>query len=346
MKDLVTGLRKSIKKKVGSALALILIGSSFVLSLSAQTNGRRPNPVKNVKGARSEKGPKVGDRVKQLRATSNTVNAALDAFEKKGHKPKFDEAISVTGNFAQPREVALRRAHHASQQTTISGDGVEVIFITSLDMYNEWQGTTIANFYDASGALEEQYVADVVITRSEYVPSEWTARYELKFESDGIGYLNARPGMFTNFTLGTPIQQQSAPLSLDPSQFASTDQMDSYYNLYPDQVLYDNVGGGDGGGGGRGGDIQPIQEARLSKFAHAARPQRGGYPGVSPWAFYTITGWGAAAKETGLVCGSAAGGCAIASAIFAEATWAPCAVAGCGGGVIYAAVTKLRIVRR
>ncbi|MGZ8844829.1 MAG: hypothetical protein ACXW3C_00010 [Pyrinomonadaceae bacterium] len=341
-----------MKKRVGSALALILIGSFFVFNLGAQTKGRGKNPLKDVKRARSEKGLKVGDRVKQLRATNNTVNAALEAFEKKGRQPKFDEAVSFTGSFEQPREVAPRKSHHASQQTTISGDGVEVIFITFLELYNEWQGTTIANFYDANGALEEQYVADVVITRSEYDHSEWTARFELKFESDGVGYLNHRPGMFTNFSLGTPILEQSAPLSLDTSQFASTEQMDSYYNVYPDQFFYDNPGGGDGGGGG-GGGIQPIQnqQARLVKtrsvkHAHAVAPPPPGVPGLSPWTFYTIRGWGSAAREAGLVCGASAGGCALASAIFAEATWAPCTVAGCGGGVIYAAATRLRIVRR
>lgn len=335
----------SSKKRVGSALALILIGSFSVFNLSAQTNGRRNNPLKTIKTikARSEKGSRVGDRVKQLRATNNTVNAALEAFEKKGHKPKFDEAISVTGNVERPREVARRRTHHASQQTTISGDGVEVIFITTLSLENEWQGTTIANFYDANGALEEQYVADVVITRSEYDHTEWTTRFELKFESDGIGYLNHRPGMFTNFNLGTPILQQSAPLSLDASQFASTEQMDEYYNTYPDQFYYDNPGGGgDGGGGG----IQPIQQqqARLVKRAHAAKPQQGmlvpiRYP-------FTVIGWRGAGREAGLICGSAAGGCALASAIFAGTTWGPCTVQGCGAGVIYAAVNNLRFRRR
>jgi hypothetical protein len=339
MKDL------SIKKRVGSALALILIGSFFVFNLNAQTNGRRNNPLKTIKTikARSEKGPRIGDRVKQLRATNNTVNAALEAFEKKGHKPKLDEAISFTGNVERPREVALRRTHHASQQTTISGDGVEVIFITTLSLENEWQGTTIANFYDANGALEEQYVADVVITRSEYDHTEWTTRFELKFESDGIGYLNHRPGMFTDFNLGTPILQQSAPFTLDASQFATTEQADAYYDLYPDQVYYDYPAGGDGGGGG----IQPIQQqARLVRHAHAVMPQRFGGPPISPWAFYTINGWRSAGKEAGLICGAAAGGCALASAIFAETTWGPCTVQGCGAGVIYAAATRLRIVRR
>ena len=153
MKRFVSSVRRPIRKGVSFTLALGLIASLFVFSPSgAQTNGRRKNPLKNVKGARSEKGPKVGDRVKQLRATNNAVNAALEAFEKKGHKPKFDEAVSFTGNVARPREVALRRTHHASQQTTISGDGVEVTFITALDLENEWQGTTIANFYDALGS--------------------------------------------------------------------------------------------------------------------------------------------------------------------------------------------------
>ena len=151
--------------------------------------------------------------------------------------------------------------------------------------------------------------------------------------------------MFTNFNLGTPILQQSAPLSLDSSQFTSTEQMDAYYDLYPDQVFYDNPGGGDDGGGG---GIQPIQQqqARLVKRAHAVSPQRFGGPPISPWAFYTIRGWRGAGREAGLVCGSAAGGCALASAIFAGVTFGPCAVAGCGGGVIYAAANNLRIVRR
>jgi len=325
-----------------------LITSLFVFSPSgAQTNGRRKNPLKTVKEARLEKGVNIGERVKQLRATNNVVNAALEAFEKKGHKPKFDEAFSFSGKFEQPREVALRRAHHASQQTSISDDGVEIIFITTLDLQNEWQGTTIANFYDANGTLEEQYVADVVITRSEYVPSEWTARYELKFESDGIGYLNHRPGMFTNFALGTPILQQSAPLTLDQSQFVSTEQMDSYYNLYPEQLLYDNPGGGDGGGGGGIQPIQPIQQARLVKRAHAAKPQGGwgGRPPVSPWTFYTITGWGNMARSVGVGCSIAAGACTV-GVLLGGISAAGCLGVGCTAVTLNAARNNLRIVRR
>ena len=188
-------------------------------------------------------------------------------------------------------------------------------------------------------------MADVVITRSEYNSSQWTANYELKFESDGIGYLNVRPGMFTNFSLGTPIQQQSAPLNLDPSQFASTDQRDAYYNLYPDQVYYDNQPPPDGGGGGRGG-IQPIQQARLIKHAHAAMPQGGwgGRPPVSAWTFYTITGWGNMARQVGQGCTATTIGCSVAAVLGAPA--AACAAGTCTAVVVNAAFNNLRLVRR
>ncbi len=328
------------KLRLFTVLLILSLFTSVLAGLAAPEQQSPENPLKHIK-ARTEKGPNVGNRIRQLSGTNDSVHRALEAFEKRGHTPKIDEAISFRGGIDRAGQVAYqtgqvgqRKANHTSQQATITGDGVEVIFITALDLYNEWQGTTIANFYDANGALEEQYVADVVITRSEYNLSDWTARFELKYEADGIGYLNARPGMFTSFALGTPIQQQAAPLSLDPSQFASPDQMSAYYNLYPEQIFYDNLppGGGDRGGGG---GIQPIQPAR---FAKPQRPPL--LPPMSPWFF--ITGWGSAAKSAGLLCSAAAGGCGLASAIFAGATFGPCAVAGCGAGVIYAAETNLR----
>lgn len=346
MKSFVSSVRKPFRKSVSCALTLGILASLFVFSPSgAQTNGRRKNPLKPVKAARLEKGVNVGERVKQFRATNNTVNAALEAFEKKGHKPKFDEAFSLNGIVEQPREVAPKKSHHASQQSTISEEGVEVIFITTLALQNEWQGTTIANFYDANGVLEEQYVADVVITRSEYVPSEWTARYELKFESDGIGYLNHRPGMFTNFNLGTPILQQSAPLNLDQSQFASPQLMDSYYDLYPSQLLYDNPPGGDGEGGG--GGILPIQQqARLVKRAHAAKPQGWwGRPPVSPWTFHTITGWNNMARDVGVGCSIAAGACAV-GVLLGGISAVGCLGVGCTAVTLNAGRNHLRVVRR
>jgi hypothetical protein len=151
--------------------------------------------------------------------------------------------------------------------------------------------------------------------------------------------------MFTNFDLGTPIQQQSAPLTLNQSQFASTEQMDSYYNMYPEQLLYDNPGGdGDGGGGG---GIQPIQQqqARLVKRAHAANPQRFGGPPISPWAFYTIRGWSGMARDTGIGCSFAAGACTV-GVLLGGISAAGCLGTACTLVALNAARNNLRVVRR
>jgi len=133
------------------------------------------------------------------------------------------------------------------------------------------------------GALEEQYVANMVITRSEYNLSQWTARFEVKYEADGIGYPNHRPRNVYKLCLGYFDSTASSPLSIDPSQFTSTDQRSAYYNLHAEQALYDSLqSGGDGGG-----NILPLQPARFVK------PQAGGWGGrpPTPWTFYTFTGW-------------------------------------------------------
>lgn len=319
-----------------TTIGLILVALFSYTGLGATRNPTGKNPLKNIR-ANADKGIKVSNRIKQLRANHNSVQGALEAFEKKGHTPKLDEAISITAKIDRSGEVVYRKSNHAGQQGTIIGDGVEVIYITVLSLYDEWQGTIISSFYDANGTLEEQYVADVVITRSPYSPSEWITRFELKFESDGSGYLNHRPGMFTDFNLGTPIQQQTAPLSLNTSQFATSEQMDAYYNLYPEQNLIDTLVGGGGGG------VQPVQQGITH---HAAKPQRVGGPPISAWTFYTIVGWRPAARDTGLGCTAAAGGCGLGSALFAGAPFAPCFVTSCAAVAGYAAMTNLRIVRR
>ena len=135
-----------------------------------------------------------------------------------------------------------------------------------------------------------------------------------------------------------------APLSLDSSQFVSTEQMDQYYDLYPEQYYYDNAGGGNGeGGGGSIQPIQPIQQARLVKRAHAAKPQRCcGGPRVSPWTFYTITGWGNMARQVGVGCTATTVGCSVAALLGAPAL--ACAAGTCTAVVVGAAMNNLRIV--
>ena len=201
----------------------------------------------------------------------------------------------------------------------------------------------IAHFYDATGALTDTYVADVVITRSEYNPADWTARFELKFESDGVGYLTHEPGMFTNFNLGTPIQQQAAPLYLLPEQFPSPAVRDWYYQTYPLQLIYDSLAPGatprDGGGDG----IILIVPARFSGY-----PQGSTLPIYRPPVIVTVTGWRPFARDAGIGCGGvAAPACAVGSAFFAETPFAPCAAVGCTGAALASAWAHLTVsVRR
>ncbi|HEY3024861.1 MAG TPA: hypothetical protein VGJ55_01785 [Pyrinomonadaceae bacterium] len=318
------------------AMSLILIVSLLIITNALFTPAQKGQAKKVRVKSKVEKGRNVGDHVRQLRETDKRVRGALEAFEKRGHSLKLDEATSITGTVTpENEEVAFRKAsynHH--QQTTVTGDGIELIFVTALDLFNEWQGLGIAHFYDATGALTDSYVADVVITRSEYNPTEWTARYELKFESDGLGYLNHQPGMFTNFNLGTPIQQQAAPLYLLPEQFPDPAVRDWYYQTYPQQLIYDSLAPGatprDGGGDG----IILIMPARFQSyepFLRNPRPVQRNLVGYRPFA-----------AEAGRNCAGLAGGCFGASLFFAELSFAPCATAGCIGAVLVSAANNLR----
>jgi hypothetical protein len=325
-------------------LAISFLISASLLSVPVFSSGKtanREHPLKNIR-AKAETGAKVGQRIKQLRRTSKALQSALEAFERNGRQPSIDEAVSIFGHREKTHEIA--KAHHARQQATISGDGAEVIFITALHMYNEWQGTVITRFFDANGALEDEFVSNLVITRSEYSPAEWTVRHDVEYGADGVGYLFHRPGMFTSFQLGTPIQAQAAPLGLESSQFRSTTERDLFYQQFPEQLSYDTLpGGGDGGGGGGGGP-----GIILNAHAKAKAPQSGGQTigrALGPWMVPSLTGWRGAARDAGLGCTATAGGCALGSALFSGAPFVPCFVTGCAGSVIYGVLANVRPTR-
>lgn len=321
-------------------MSLILIASLMIINLAFVTPAQKGQLKKVRVKSKVEKGRSVGDHVRQLRETDKRVNGALEAFEKRGHNLKLDEATSITGTVTPENDLVAKASYNHHQQTTITGDGIELIFVTALDLLNEWQGLGIANFYDATGALTDSYVADVVITRSEYNPTEWTARFELKFESDGVGYLTHEPGMFTNFNLGTPIQQQAAPLYLLPEQFPDAGLRDLYYQTYPQQLLYDSLAPGatppvDGGGG-----VILIMPARFSRSPQWPMPP----PTFLPTRL-VVSGWGPFAKSVGIGCSFAAGACTV-GVLLGGISAGGCLGTACTLVTLNAAYNNLHVRRR
>ena len=289
-----------------------------------------------------ERGPTVGEKVRQLRQTNIKVRAALAAFEKTGHMPKIDDAVVMKGT---PGQLGARRNHAQDIQY---GDGVELITITTIDLLNEFQGTVIANFYDTSGAEVDQYVADVVITRPYETSPDWSCRFVLKFEDDGVGYLNHVPGMFTAFALGTPIAQQRDPLYLAPWQFQDTEQQTEFYAIYTQQATIDDLKPTSGGSGGIGiitniyhharrGQIGPVNPAQVQQVSRWA---------TNPFAGLRVVGWGATAQQIGQQGFWLGASCTIAGAISrGAATWG-CIATGMSLIVPRAAYQNLRVVGR
>jgi hypothetical protein len=328
-----------MRRSVYFAISFLLIAS--LVSFSGYSAGKTPNrehPLKNIR-AKAEIGGKVGQQIRELRRTSKALQNALAVFERNGREPKIDESVSVVGH----REIAVEtaKAHHARQQATINGEGAEVIFITTLHLYNEWQGTVVARFFDANGILQDEFVSNLVFTRSEYSPAQWTLRHDVEYGADGAALLFHRPGMFTTFQLGTPIQEQVPTLNLDFAQFASTADRDLFYETFPAQISYDTLPDDGGGGGGP----VPILNAHAKRRA----PQGPSSPGqrfvMGPWVVPTLDGWSGALRDAGLGCTATAGGCALGSALFAAAPFAPCFVTGCAGSVIYGVIGNVRLTR-
>lgn len=335
-----------------------------------------------------KRGAEVAARVKSLRETSKNVRAALREFEKRGRSPKIDEAVTISGNVGSTNVAAASAPRNDSlfqkasfvaarqQQTTMRENGIELTFVTSLDLPDEWQGTVIARRYDDYGNLLDEYVSDVVLTAPSYDHTQWTARYETSFV-DGAPYLMHQPGMFTGFSLGTSVQDHQTyfgappPTDIETWQFGTDEIQQQYYESYPSQWRYqtpqekqqynerfgpmmmDQQISRRGGAvfkpavyraeaGGRGLSFKAAAfQVRSDRSAtrEELRAFCGNPNGCGPsvgqvLAPYTprLRSW---AIDTGARCAATAGGCGLASAIFAEVTWGPCFVAGCTGNAIY-----------
>jgi hypothetical protein len=327
---------KQSRFSIGVWLSLTL----FVTALGGPWSLAANHPTAQTKRSAEPKvthGPDVERRLNELKRSNPNVRAALSAFEHRGLKPQKPVAI-----FSKvPRaKSSFTKVGYAPQQT-ISEDGVEIIFMGFVSLWDEWQGSTITTFYDPNGTFEEQYVADIVITRDPYNRADWQCRFEVKFE-EGTGYLRSQPGMFTGFRLGIPIEQQPVPpaFNLLPSQFPDAATRDAYYQLFPEQINYDRMGSPDAEPPSGRGTLRNINYALPQRDPDLPwRPNTGGRGA-------TIVGWKAAASSAASFCGWGAVGCAVASALAAESTWGVCSAGACITGVVRGAATHLRITSR
>jgi hypothetical protein len=292
-----------------------------------KTQNEQLEPPKIIRGQEAQR------RLEELKRSNANVRAALSPFERQGLRPSTPLAI-----FARiPRNDFRFTPVKYTPQQTLSGDGVEIMLMGFLSLMDEWQGSTITTFYNADGTVDEQYVADIVITRDPYNRSDWQCRFEVKFE-DGVGHLRSQPGMFTGFRLGIPIDQQPVPpaFNLMSFQFPDAASRAAYYAMFPEQVNYDQEQDPNNQPPGGRAIIRDIRYAVPQRDPDLPwRPQTGGNGA-------TIVGWRAAARTAGSYCGWGAVGCALGSLISAEATFTACASIACTTGVVRGAVTNLR----
>lgn len=193
-----------------------------------------------------------------------------------------------------------------------------------------------------------------MLTASTYNSQEWATRYEVSFEN-GQPYLMHEAGMYSGFALGVPIQEHqaqfgtAAPLDLESWQFATPEQQQHYYEMYPQQLEYDRTPSERNSPTMQQQQISRVGGAKFRRASFQARSDRAierfqmrcGNTGCGPTITQVYPGLGRWARNTGIACGSAAGGCALASAIFAGFTAGPCFVAGCTTMALRNAATQI-----
>ncbi len=171
-----------------------------------------------------KKGAEVAAKVRKLKESNRSVGAALKLFEDKKRPPKIDQSFAINGSLG-----SLKAALNTSggvfqnvsfeQQSSISGDYVDIIFVPVLSQDMEWQGTVIADLYDNSNNIVGEYVADSVLIMPDPNLYAWDEVYEAPVYNGVLQPAIAEPGMFTNVDLGIPLDQQQ--ISADVNQESS-----------------------------------------------------------------------------------------------------------------------------
>jgi hypothetical protein len=175
---------------------------------------REKRPLRRAgKDYKVKKGAEVAAKVRKLKESNKNVRAALKLFEDKKRMPKVDASFSINGSLSS-LNVGLndrdRLFQNVSfeQQSSISGDYIEIIFVPVLSQDMEWQGIVISDLYDWDGNNVGEYVALSVLIMPDPDFYAWDEIYEAPVNNGVVEPAIAEPWMFTNIDLGVPLDQQ------------------------------------------------------------------------------------------------------------------------------------------
>jgi len=189
--------------------------------LKPQTREKRPLR-RAGKDYKVKKGAEVAAKVRKLKESSKSVRAALKVFEDKKRMPKVDASFAINGSLGSLKTGLNNRGQlfqnvSFEQQSSISGDSMEIIFVPVLSQDMEWQGTVISDLYDSGGNIVGEYVADSVMVMPDPNLYAWDEIYEAPVYDGMVEPAIAEPGMYTNVDLGIPLDQQVLSINTNPA---------------------------------------------------------------------------------------------------------------------------------
>jgi len=188
---------------------------------------REKRPLRRAgKDFKVKKGSEVVAKVRKLKESNKNVRAALKLLEDKKRTPKVDASFSISGSVGSLKAALNNRPQlfqnvSFEQQSSISGDSIEIIFVPVLSQDMEWQGTIISDLYDSGGNIVGEYVAESVLVMPDPNLYAWDEIYEARVYDGVVEPAIAEPGMYTNVDLGVPLDQQVLSGNMYPANPAS-----------------------------------------------------------------------------------------------------------------------------
>src|SRR5712691_2527805 len=220
---------KLLAKRTAISIVVLIafIGGTLVCPYAATTLQSTKSQKKQIKPQKREKRPlrragkdykvkkgaEVAAKVRKLKESNKNVRAALKLFEDKKRMPKVDASFSINGSLGSLKAGLNNRGRlfqnvSFEQQSSISGDYIEIIFVPVLSQDMEWQGIVISDLYDSGGNIVGEYVAESMLIMPDPNLYAWDEIYEAPVYDGVVEPAIAEPGMFTNVDLGIPLDQQ------------------------------------------------------------------------------------------------------------------------------------------